>query len=414
MTRRSLILVGFLLTLAQFWIDYTKISLFDLPLLSSTNDSNSNNSTLLSSTDDRNSRKSTNETIAIPQSEEVTHHGQGQTLPSFAHGNGGVILFYHVAKTGGTTVRSIFQKKAQHGFTYMRYSCASGLKKKGSNSTLNTNECFARDWCKMQFAKLTETIQLALSKTPKHQPTLLLEIHGGLPGLDVIVRYIQKWRDQSAESGKPFFAFTLVREPIAFSVSYFKAFHVNCNWVWCEKFAKTSSYSPQALMDSLISNRQCFFLHYLSAVQGMKPHFYKCARTRDQCIELYGRLANTLDWIGTTENLSYDTIPILQHLLYGPRVVNKNSTRSDGVDQQPHKHRLRPVPNVTSQNVARTGGWESNLPAVVTERIQNMTDGDQFLFDSVNQEFHFDSTKGKIERRISQLGTEVIGGDTSF
>ena len=70
------------------------------------------------------------------------------------------------------------------------------------------------------------------------QRTLFVKIYGGLPGLEGLAPYIHPWRRLGQTRNKPFFASTyaLVREhlKLAYALSYFKFFHVDCSRRWCE------------------------------------------------------------------------------------------------------------------------------------------------------------------------------------
>ena len=149
------------------------------------------------------------------------------------------------------------------------------------------------------------------------QRVSFVEIHGGSPGLEGLVPYIQAWRRLGQNHNKTFFAFTLVREPLAFALSYFKFFHAECSLRWCEH-VQYKEYSPTNLLLSARAhaNQQCFLLKHLSSIDGMHPSFYKkCRVTKADCNGIYDIMKRNLDWIGTTERMSNDTIPLLLRIV---------------------------------------------------------------------------------------------------
>lgn len=200
--------------------------------------------------------------------------------------------------------------------------------------------------------------------------TYLWEIHGGGPGLELMASQYQQLRQACHAQNKSFFAFTLIREPLSFAPSYFKMFHLNCPLPWCEQM-QFKDATEQHLLQSvqLHPNQQCFLLKHLSSVAGMNPSFYeKCKVTREDCEHVYSVMKNTLDWVGTTEHLSSDTIPLLQHLV-----------NSDKSGQQ--------AAAVKNQKVSKKLSFEESLETATLERMSEATSFDQFIFDKVRSEY---------------------------
>lgn len=251
-------------------------------------------------------------------------------LPDFEHNGGGLVVFYHVAKTGGSTIRSLFKKVSQEKpsqFSYRRISNPFRNEAEDSKNidSSDVEMCLPPGIYPHWPAKVHGQFQRLLSNNlnkESEEKTTLLEIHGGSPGLREILPLIKEWREISKANNKPFFAFTTVREPVSYAKSYFKQFHLNCTYDWCEQDQFTIATEENLLM-STQPNRQCFLLNHASSVAGMKKRFYeKCKVTEDDCKDIFKAMEDNLDWIGTTENLSKDTIPLLLRMFGFPFDIN--------------------------------------------------------------------------------------------
>lgn len=302
--------------------------------------------------------------------------GSSILLPSFVNQTG-VVIFYHVAKTGGSTVRNLFQTVVQTGrnhHTYHRYKNPLNRGRTAANSTHESPSasCVPGERKEKLLRHLDMAVQYVLnSSTTMHQvglqqQTLLLEIHGGSPGLLELATYLKKWRNLSQLRNKPFFAFTLVREPISYAFSYFKFFHVNCTRSWCEH--DQLDPTEEDAISSAIPNRQCFLLAHLSAIGGMHPSFYnKCSVTKELCNDVYQIMREHLDWVGTTEALSNDSLPLLSHMLTG------DSGWVDGV--------------VQNQNVANAASFEQTVRDSTVDRLGSISQYDQNIYTRVQRDY---------------------------
>lgn len=63
------------------------------------------------------------------------------------------------------------------------------------------------------------------------------------------------------------------------------------------------------LKEELVANRQC------ATLSQYKSWWWQGVRNPRVCAELYSNLLRHFDWIGTTETLSNETLPLLHQLL---------------------------------------------------------------------------------------------------
>ncbi len=252
-----------------------------------------------------------------------------RSLPSFQGQKvGGFLLFYHVAKTGGTTIRTLFERMANErpdDFMSRRitlYSFSIDKKPVQKGDTCPPINYKA----KHRMKNLLSTIESMMeSKEPDR--TMLMEIHGGEYGLKAMIEHINEWRKLSKRKNRPFFAFTLLRDPVEFSLSYFNYFHYNCAMPFCNDTYENATEENLVKATDSHPNLQCFFL-----LHDMHASFYnRCRPTETECNDVYEDMKQSLDWIGTTENISHDTMPLLTSMLEGTtkRPHNKNEHKAN-------------------------------------------------------------------------------------
>lgn len=212
-------------------------------------------------------------------------------LPMFNE-TGGLVVFLHIAKTGGTSVRNDFEE-----LPYVRVK---------------------RVMDDEQLIEISPMIDRYLSSNKKKDGkarVMLLEIHGG-KGEPMSVfqlhSYLQSWRARAAAFNKKVFVFTLLREPTAFYVSYFNFFkNPGCKWRWCDR--PLLATTEDNLVKSLVPNHQCQYL----ARKINKAENRAVPVTRAECESVYSLLKADADWIGTTESMQDTTLPLLAYMFSG-------------------------------------------------------------------------------------------------
>jgi len=371
-------------------------------------------------------------------------------LPNFENGAaGGVVLFYHVAKTGGTPIRTLFQNLARKddslgggNFRYMRYmnppspnnhAMPMKVEADGCNPKPSlTEHCIPnedKNRLPMFDAIITDLLtnrKIKNKENRKNSPkqekeTLLLEIHGGSPGLKDLSRYITKWRShsQSNDNFRPFFAFTIVRDPTAHVMSYFNFYYsTRCDFQWCEREPNGHTLIPredtmnekkeQLLKTARQSpNRQCFLLNHASNVEGMHSSFYnKCSVNEEDCNHIYSNIMrSTLDWVGTAENMSSELIPLLSYVLQRPHNYDEKREEldlirvgsEDGEDNPLHL----PIHEEKQDNDGPMGKFFhaaalecesgndklSSIPVSTKRELHDLSKYDQILYNRVKRDY---------------------------
>lgn len=267
-------------------------------------------------------------------------------LPMFNE-TGGIILFIHIAKTGGSSIREGFKKLPN-----------TSVKRIMNEAQLNGKR---------------DKIEWYVSPNNNKEKVLLLEIHGhhGEPmSIFKMHPYIQYWRRQADMNKKSIFVFTLFRETVAFHLSYFTFFrHPNCQELWCGRpgLPQTEEY----LVKSIIPNHQCQYLAHEFNKTTMNNVMMVSSVTNSECESAQALLQQDVDWIGTTDSLSKATLPMLTYMVAGNASIAKDFPIANRQNVN-KKLQLYNISNNAIQHIKQ----ESNL--------------DQQLYDMARQQYTLD------------------------
>jgi len=213
----------------------------------------------------------------------VNHETSSLKLPLFD--NGGVIFFLHIPKTGGTTIRRNLENLTRIHYVF------------GRNYSVYWDEA--------------PKVEEAILHGTQNNTILFYEIHAkDAPSFYRLRKRLHRWRETANRNKVPIFFFSLVRDPLAFSFSHFSFFHVqerNPSFERCnateENFRRLSLWNPQ-----------CQFLFKGEAsLRAQEPK--NVVIQADECHDIQTNMWSLMDWVGTTERLSNETLPLLGHLL---------------------------------------------------------------------------------------------------
>ena len=226
-----------------------------------------------------------------PNVTSVLIRRKDEAYPAPIMNDTGVVVFFHSPKTGGSTIRENLIK--YYG---------------GERIHFHRVRYMQEDRRKKQVAKHV----LPIVKGDRKE-ILFLELHGTIPGLSKLDELVSDWRCTAAKNSVPFFAFTLVREPVSFSQSYFMFFHQkDCNLTWCE--TELYDATQENLRKSVKKDRQCtIFTH---GQEEEKSNSTPPA-DEDECNAVFDTMLSDWDWVGTTETMKTSTLPLITHILDG-------------------------------------------------------------------------------------------------
>jgi len=259
--------------------------------------------------------------------------------------NGIIIVYIHIPKTGGTSLRKPFYKWGRIFFTWGRQQYDAKIREMTEK---------LENWKKGDFA--------------------FFELHGGSAAPFMEFRHVlQQWRATAKAQDIPMFAFTIVREPLSFSVSYYTFYHTQ-HIKGFKQFPETD-FNEQNLLDHAMPSPQCMALTRTENAyrdQALCEQCQKCNYacgeplrqnfTQHECLDAYEAMRNDLDWIGLTSKLSTETFPLLNAVFN--RTVKFPTLNSSG--RKVHKSQLSPR---------------------AVKQLQNMTVGDSEIHRRTMRDF---------------------------
>jgi hypothetical protein len=268
-------------------------------------------------------------------------------LPDMNTGNGGVIFFLHVPKTGGQTIRHNFGGLSTF-FMEMDQMVLGDLLVQVRFVLANTLEAFYE-------TALPKINRYLTAPYHKRKKILFVEVHG-MDNHNAIELepFIHAWRGRSNETKIPFFAFTLIREAVSEQISFFNFFFIHpgdsrfCNnsitistrcmpssssdsnntWIQIlntkrETFQILSTVEmnrgidlEDAMVKSIYNNPQCLFLARGERTYGANASHLREDLNETECDTAYKSLQRTMDWIGRTENIRNETLPLLTKMMF--------------------------------------------------------------------------------------------------
>jgi hypothetical protein len=250
-----------------------------------------------------------------PNPDGIFTHRMNQSLPTFE--NGGILVFYHIYKTGGSTVGKMMHELAQAN----------------ARTTYFTMVRKTVDW--------EDHCELYLNIAVTQRKLVMLELHVEFPAPDFpslveMAPTLDRWRLEAHRRNIDFFAFTIIREPKAHAISFFNFFHVGAG-----RQTEIKSWNPfrplaateKNFIHAFVGNRQCQMLgsdpeSTLSAPRDVvwsEPDASGFSTDQHTCQidKVYRVLFQSMDWVGTTEKLQNETLPLLTRLILNNPDVGK-------------------------------------------------------------------------------------------
>jgi len=263
----------------------------------------------------------------------LSQHG----IPSLK--KGGVVVFVHPKRTGGRSLKG-------------------GLSKRDFGIHLT------HPHLNSSFASSAGSIEDALigSTTEEDGPiTFFSVLHEDFGRLRHVRSSLQKWRELANKHHTALFMFTLVRDPVDYHVSCFNEYRLSpCGKQTCEQPLLEPTEAD--LLSSIKSNEQCRGL--TKTVDDKESEVQE-----EECDEAFEWMQKHLDWIGTTENLSSETLPLLAELMLG------DADRAESM-------------NILNDQTKPNKLLSKSLDSVTTQKIRAMSLLDQNLYEKVKANYY--------------------------
>ena len=260
-------------------------------------------------------------------------------LPTFE--NGGVVLFFHTAKTGGTSVRHTFS--AREGVQFHRCDNSESLA--------------------TALQRIPKFLTQTQHKQQRNKGIYFVELHGDVPGFAHLVEQLRSWRSTAKQFDTSVFAFGFVREPISFLLSYFLFFQAEpCQFSWCEPPLYDPKDEWALAHKAAVPAHQCLWWARKTHDWRQEP-----SRTAEECRSVTKLMLTELDWVGTTEEMTTVTMPLLAYLVFKDHKAGRG---------------------LKKQNKNKKGGLTvESLKPETLEKLRQMSAYDQEIYDAVKQRF---------------------------
>mmetsp|Transcript_23100 Transcript_23100/g.39504 ORF Transcript_23100/g.39504 Transcript_23100/m.39504 type:complete len:367 (-) Transcript_23100:403-1503(-) len=265
--------------------------------------------------------------LRIPSFKEMNE------LANSFHENGGIIFFLHMPKTGGSAVRSYLLDQMPNETNYI-----------GS-------------WKGKAIGY--QRINYYLENGIPNKTVVVFEAHGGPPFLfyNQMSNQLGEWKQVAKENQVPFFAFTLVREPMSWYLSFYNYFITREG----ENITESDFFSRPGMK----ANMECAELAGITWGAVPTKHV-----SYSQCRDALALLKDQMDWVFTTDKLSTEMIPLISYLA---RFENRNlSVIQPGI----YNHKKKKL--LLSEFSEKGKG-----------RLQNWTEWDSMLYEDIRESYDF-------------------------
>lgn len=208
-----------------------------------------------------------------------------------SHQHGGIVLFWHIPKTAGSSIGHNMRS-----YPWIDYVFGKGPKK-----------------CRHFHAKMNEaTTRNITDRLPLDTKKVMWgEVHTGCDSILEIRESLASWRAAAEQRGIPFFAFTMLRDPVSWAISAFEYFCVDPTYQRCKKVYQADT--EENLLETALPNPQLNFLsHSWLHGGGMTPR--RVDPTLQDEEEIIDLILDQFDWVGRVEEFN-ETVYVLEQIL---------------------------------------------------------------------------------------------------
>lgn len=216
----------------------------------------------------------------------------------------GVVLFFHLPKAGGVSMRQMVKQSTQLQYT-------SNDKRRSS------------DWMERQKHEITKWV----SQPPLPNATETVrfaEFHWDLESIVSMDSNLTQWRQLARQNNVPFFVFMSVRQPLDYFLSFF---NFMCIFLHRHKSATCPPpWNVDTMLKRVPDNPQTRWICYATQMPGLKEHdFDVSVPVRDCQGAVFDILKRNFDWIGDTKKLD-ETMQVFAGMGIQLQYQHSNST----------------------------------------------------------------------------------------
>ncbi|CAJ1970010.1 unnamed protein product [Cylindrotheca closterium] len=266
-----------------------------------------------------------------PSSHEISNSNVNDNHNEEMESRGGLIFFLHVPKTGGTSIRRNFENLEHVEYIFGRNYSVYWNEAPKVEDLIQGKSLLQRN----QNRKHKNRLRAISDEGNEQGKVLFFEVHASTaPSFYNLRQRLARWRQVAKRNQVPVFFFTVVRDPIAFAISHFNYFHVDVRNpsfehvnATQENFLRFSLHNPQcqflfkgeASMRKQLNKRKTketsAKLDDSADSESSNPFNASAIISSDECSKVQDQMLELFDWIGTTETLSNETLPLLADIL---------------------------------------------------------------------------------------------------
>lgn len=302
----------------------------------------------------------------VSQRVNITRHEEGtdvlkneerKQLPSLK--DGGIVFFLHIPKVGGTTIRELIKYQRGGRRSRVNYIYLTGPRE--YDYTVEQ----MKEWT----VKGTGTLRGNQHPDPVGQ-VVFIEYHAldrNCPTfLQLVQTVLPEWKRKCKQNNVPFFAFGIFREPLSLSVSYHNFYHRIPQNPKRFDLIQAENATENAFLQYTIANPQCLFLARNEDAYTKTGQDLRATLAQAECHLAYKGMQETLDWVGTTDRIGNETLPLLRELFktnqYTKRLIrNLNKTANPSSAAEVQTIQLSDLSEAAIQNVESLTAWDKEM-----------------------------------------------------
>jgi len=302
-------------------------------------------------------------------------------LPDFQ--NGGIFVYFHLYKTGGSSVNDLFHYYINEDF-----------------QVTNPDDHIVMVLNREDMTK--EDVDYSILQVEKNRSIVFYDFHVEYPATEYptlmeAAPILDQWRSEAKAKDIPFFVVTTIREPLGHALSFFNFFHVVSGDEDWNPFKPLMEPTEENFLKTYVPNRLCHMMYDDAhgileapdeALADDVPdnlHFFMnddelnrrneesyCDADKVRQV-LFG---GTFDYVGVTEQMSTHVLPIATHLVFG------NASLALEADRMKHIDYIFEVEEIKKPPLKKSSLSESTKAKVLEE-----SKIDQALYEEALEKF---------------------------